>query len=167
MKTLSILLVCASLMILLRPGAADSADKQKEFEAIGKMKPAELTSRAKALVEKKYANEDWEKYHFPNYVYLKEPATIAYKIAVKQTDLLSNFHCYCFCEKYLGHKNLSWCMLKGGKLSNGLEPHGAGCNTCHFESMTAFLWNELGIDLPRMQEAMKQIYEHDTYRMFR
>ncbi|HME42633.1 MAG TPA: PCYCGC motif-containing (lipo)protein [Syntrophorhabdales bacterium] len=162
MKTLASLLVCLSLLLLFpHPRIAFSADPQKEFEAIGRMKGPELVARAKALLEKKYPKEDWEKYHFPNYVYLKEQATISYKIAVKESDLLSKFHCYCFCETYLGHKNLSWCSLKGGKLSNGFEPHGAGCNTCHFESMTAFLWNDLGIDLPRMQEAMKRIYEHE------
>ena len=170
MKTLTTLLVWAPLMVFLtlifQTGAAFSADKEKEFEAICKMKPAELISRAKALLEKKYPNEDWEKYRFPNYVYLKEPATVAYMIAVKQVDLLANFHCYCFCEKFLGHKNLSWCMLKGGKLSNGFEPHGAGCNTCHYESMHALLWNELGIDIPRMQEAMKRIYDREENRMF-
>jgi hypothetical protein len=161
MKTLTTLLVCASLLLLFQPGVALSEDKQTEFEAIGKMKPEELLPRAKALLEKKYPNEDWEKYHFPKYIYVKESATIAYRIGVKEPDLLSKFHCYCFCEKFLGHKNLSWCLLKKGKLSAGFEPHGAGCNTCHYETMMAFLWNDLGIDLPRMQEAMKRIYEHE------
>jgi hypothetical protein len=156
-----------SLLLLFQQGIAFSADKQTEFEAIGKMKPEELVAKAKALLEKKYPKENWEKYHFPNYVYLKESATVAYEIAVKEPDLLAKFHCYCGCEKFLGHKNASWCMLKKGKLSAGFEPHGAGCNTCQYEAMMAFLWNDLGIDLPRMQEAMKRIYDLEQNRMFR
>ena len=160
MKTLTALLACASLLLLFHASVAFSADKQKEFEAIGKMKTAELVPRAKALLEKKYPNEDWEKYHFPKFVYLKEGATAAYKIATKEPDLLAKFHCYCGCEKYLGHKNLSWCLLKKGKLSNGFDPHATVCNSCFDEAMMVFLWNDLGIDLPRMQEATKRIYGH-------
>lgn len=160
MKSLTALLACASLLLLFQQGDAYSADKQKEFEAIGKMNSAELVPRATALLEKKYPNEDWEKYHFPKFVYLKEGATVAYKIAAKESDLLAKFHCYCGCEKFLGHKNLSWCMLKKGKLSNGFDPHGTVCNVCFDEAMMVFLWNDLGIDLPRMQEATKRIYMH-------
>ena len=160
MKTVTALLGCASLLLLFQSGVAFSTDKQKEFEAIGKMNTEELVLRAKALLEKKYPNEDWEKYHFPRFVYLKEGATVAYKIATKESDLLAKFHCYCSCEKFLGHKNLSWCMLKKGKLSNGFDPHGTVCNTCFDEAMMVFLWNDLGIDLPRMQDAVKRIYMH-------
>lgn len=160
MKTLITSLVWASLLFLLQPQVTFSVDKQKEFEAIGKMNTEQLIPKAKALLEKKYPKEDWEKYHFPNFVFLKEGATIAYKIAAKEGDFLANFHCYCSCEKYLGHKNLSWCMLKKGKLSNGFEPHGVVCNTCFDESMMVFLWEDLGIDLPKMQEATKRIYMH-------
>ncbi len=159
MKTVTIAL--ASLVLLLFIGVAPSLseDKQKEFEAIGKLTPRELAPLAKAALEKKYPNENWDKYHFPNFVYLKDEVTAGYKIAVKEPELLAKFPCYCFCET-MGHKNLSYCYLKGGKLTKGFDPHAAGCNTCNGESMMAFLWNEMGTDLPKMQEAVKRIYEH-------
>ncbi len=161
MKTLFALLTCASLLLLFQPGIAFPADKGKEFDAIGKMNTAELIPRAKALLEKKYRNEDWEKYHFPKYVFQNEGATMAYKIAVKEPDLLSKFLCYCNCKKLFGHENLAYCLLKKGKLSAGFEPHGVVCNTCYDEAMMVFLWNDLGVDLPRMQEATKRIYERE------
>lgn len=161
MKTLTALLVCASLVLLFQQGVAFSADKQKEFEAIGKMNTAELVARAKPVLEKKYPNEDWGKYHFPKFVYVNEETTLAYKIAVKEHDLLSKFHCYCYCEESLGHKNLTYCLFKGGKPSAGFDSHASGCSSCALESITAFLWNDLGIDLPKMQAEMKRIYGHE------
>jgi hypothetical protein len=60
----------------------------------------------------------------------------------------------------MGHKNLSYCYLKGGKLVKGFDSHAAGCNTCNGQSMMAFLWNDLGIEQPKMQAEMKRIFEH-------
>jgi len=160
MKTFTIVLACVAVLLLLRVDAARSDDREKDFEAIGKMKTAELAPKAKAALEKKYPNENWEKYHFPKFVYLKDEVTLGYKIAVKEPELLAKFPCYCGCVE-AGHKNLSYCYLKGGKLSKGFDSHGAGCNTCNGQSMMAFLWNELGVDLPKMQGAMKEISERE------
>jgi len=159
MKIFRMVSAFALLFLFLQGGILFSADREKEFEAIGKMKPAELVVKAKAALEKKYPGENWEKYHFPKYVYVKEEVTVGYKIAVKEPELLAKFPCYCFCEA-MGHKNLSYCFLKKGTLREGFDSHAAGCNTCYSQATMAFLWNELGIDLPKMQQGMKQIFEH-------
>lgn len=159
MKTLSILLACAIVLLFLRVDIVSSDDPQKEFEAIGKMTPRDLAPKAKTVLEKKYPNENWDKYHFPKFVYLKDEVTTGYKIAVKEPELLAKFPCYCYCEA-MGHKNLSYCYLKGGKLAKGFDSHAAGCNTCNGQSMMAFLWNDLGIEQPKMQAEMKRIFEH-------
>jgi len=159
MKTLRILSVVVIAISLFHTGILFSADKEKEFEAIGKMRGPELAAKAKAVLEKKYPNENWQKYNFPKFVYIKDEVTVGYKIAVKEPELLAKFPCYCFCEA-MGHKNLSYCFLKKGTVREGFDPHAAGCNTCTAEAMMAFLWNDLGIELPKMQQAMKQIFEH-------
>ena len=123
------------------------------------MKNTELAARVKAALEKKYPNEKWEKYHFPKNVYIKDEVTMGYRIAVKEHELLAKLKCYCPCGETLHHENLSWCYLKKGSLKQGFDLHAAGCNTCNAESMMAFLWNDIGVDLPRIQAKLKEIYE--------
>jgi hypothetical protein len=135
---------------------ASAVDQEKEFQAISKMHFKELAERSKAVLEKKYPGEQWEKYKFPKYVYINDAVLASYKIAVKEPDLLAKIHCYCFCEE-MGHKNLAYCFLKHGVIGQ-FEEHASGCNTCDAEAMQVFLWNELGVPTARMLQRLKEIY---------
>ncbi len=133
-----------------------AADQEKEFQNISKMHLKDLAERSKAVLEKKYPGEQWEKYKFPKYVYINDAVLAGYKIAVKEPELLAKFPCYCFCEE-MGHKNLSYCFLKNGAPGQ-FEEHASGCNTCDAESMQVFLWNELGVPTARILQGLKQTY---------
>jgi hypothetical protein len=151
----------ATIVSLLFIGLAGSsafggAGQDADFQALNKMTSKELTATAKATVEKKYAGEAWGAYNFPKYAYVSDAVLVGYKIAVKNRELLAKFRCYCFCEE-MGHKNLAYCFLKNGALGQ-FDDHASGCNVCTAQAMHAFLWNELGIAVPAMQKAMKQIY---------
>ena len=153
-KMFLLFFVLVLLCVWVAPASA--ADQEKEFQAISKMHFKDLAERSKAVLEKKYPKEQWEKYKFPKYVYINDAVLASYKIAVKEPDLLAKFHCYCFCEE-MGHKNLAYCFFKQGKPGQ-FEEHASGCNTCDAEAMQVFLWNELGVPAARMAQGLKEIY---------
>ena len=152
-----ILMTSALVLFILFEGTVFSQDKEKEFKEIGKMNLKELTSRAKAGIDKKYLGENWEKYKFPKFVYISDPVQTAYKIAVKNSELLAKFPCYCFCES-MGHKNLAYCFLKNGVAEGKYDDHASGCNICVAQAMTALLWDEIGATEMEMQKGMKEVF---------
>ncbi len=152
-----VILIVAFVFTTLVGGAAFAQSNEKEFNSIAKMDLKQLASKAKVGLDKKYPGEDWEKYKFPKFVYISEPVQVAYKIAVKEPQLLANFQCYCFCEA-MGHKNLSYCFLKGGAQGK-FDDHASTCNICVAQAMMAFLWEEIGATEAEMQKGMKDVYE--------
>ncbi len=136
--------------------ATFSAEKEKEFEKIKKMGLKELTPAATEALEKRYPGEDWEKYKFPKYVYIHNAVLAGYKIAVKESQLLAKFPCYCFCEE-MGHKNLAFCFLEKG-IPGKFDDHASTCNICYTQAMRAFLWSQIGASEEEMQKAFKEIY---------
>jgi hypothetical protein len=157
MKVFKTAIILALALSILFQGTLFSADRQKEFNEIGKMDLKQLTFRAKAVLDKKYLGENWEQYKFPKYVYIHDAVQTAYKIAVKNPELLAKFPCYCFCEP-MGHKNLAYCFLEKGVAKGKFDDHASTCNICVTQAMQAFLWNEIGAPVEEMQEAMKQMY---------
>ncbi len=151
------------LMILIIVGVSlvldvNSSEIEREIEKIKKMKEGELTTRAKEALKKKYANENWEQYKFPKYVYTSDGVLAGYKIAVKAPQLLAKFPCYCFCDE-MGHKNLTYFFLAKGGSDQKYDDHASTCNICYTQAMRAFLWNELGATDAEMIKAMKEAYE--------
>ncbi|MBI4767800.1 MAG: hypothetical protein HY787_24925 [Deltaproteobacteria bacterium] len=148
--------ILLSLLLLITSPIVFALDREKEIQNLAKMNLKELTARSQALAAKKYAGENWEKYKLPKFVYINDSVLVAYKIAVKEHQLLAHFTCYCFCEE-MGHKNLSYCFLKQGKLGK-FDDHAANCNVCDAQAMHAFLLNELSVPIERIKIEMKKIY---------
>ena len=157
MKGFKTTMMVALAFSLVFGGTGFSADRQKEFDEIGKMDLKPLTPRAKAALDKRYPGEDWEKYKVPKFVYIHDAVQASYKIAVKNAELLAKFPCYCFCEP-MGHKNLAYCFLEKGTTGGKFDDHASSCNICVTQAMEAFLWNEIGAPVAEMQKAMKEIY---------
>ncbi len=158
MKTSKITILVSLLVLsVLFESTAFSSDKDKEFKDIGKMDLKELSSKSKVALEKKYPEENWEKYKFPKFVHISDAVQTAYKIAIKNSELLAKFPCYCFCEG-MGHKNLSFCFLEKGVAEGKFDDHASTCNICVAQAMMAFLWDEIGATEAEMQKAMKEIY---------
>lgn len=145
-----------SLLFLFMTDSVLASNQEKEIQDLAKMNLKELTVRSQALVAKKYPGENWEKYKFPKFVYISDSVQVAYKIAVKEYQLLAHFTCYCFCEE-MGHKNLSYCFLKKGTIGK-FDDHAANCNVCDAQTMHAFLFNELGVPVDRIKIEMRKIY---------
>lgn len=148
--------ILALVLLIVSEGTLFSSTKEMEFDAIGKLNLKQLTSRAKAALDKKYPGENWEKYRFPKYVYIHEAVETAYKIAVKRPELLAKFPCYCFCQD-MGHKNLAYCFLEKGAVGK-FDDHASSCNICVTQALAALLWDEIGATEGEMQNGMKQFY---------
>ena len=119
--------ITAALLFFLfmAPSAfAMSKDQAREFDRIANLSMPQLTEEAGEALEKKYPGEDWSVYNFPQFVYTNDSTEIAYKVAVKEPELLSNIVCYCFCER-IGHESLLYCFFKDGKAGGEFDPHGA------------------------------------------
>ena len=148
--------ILSLLLLLFIVNTVLASDQEKEIQNLAKMNLKELTARSQALVAKKFPGENWEKYKFPKFVYINDSVQIGYKIAVKEHQLLAHFTCYCFCEE-MGHKNLSYCFLKQGKLGK-FDDHASNCNVCNAQAMHAFLLNDLSVPIDRIKKEMKKIY---------
>jgi hypothetical protein len=151
------ILISTLILFILFQGPVLSADKEKEFKEIGNMDLKALTSKVKTVLDKKYPGENWDKQKFPKFVYISDPVQTAYKIAVKNAELLAKFPCYCFCES-MGHKNLSYCFLEKGRVDGKFDDHASTCNICVAQALMAFLWEEMGATDAEMQKGMKEVY---------
>jgi len=169
LKKFTLLMVIASLFIPLTAAAMD-AQQQQEFDRIAGLKMAELTKESAALLDKKYLNEDWDKWRFPSYVFTNESVEVGYKIAVKEPELLGNpdiavkeqgIPCYCFCDA-MGHKSLLHCFWKKGKVGKKFDDHAASCNICYGQAMLAFLWKNLGATDQEILQGMEKKFGHLT-----
>lgn len=157
MKLLKLTILLALVLPILFKGIAFSADREREFKEIGKMDLNQLTSGAEVALDKRYPGEDWGKYKFPKFVYIHDAVQTSYKIAVKNSELLAKFPCYCFCEP-MGHKNLAYCFLEKGTTGGKFDEHASACNICVTQALQAFLWEEIGASVAEMQKAMKEAY---------
>jgi hypothetical protein len=75
----------------------------------------------------------------------------AYEIAQKHPELLAQLDCYCGCEQHEGHKNLLDCFRTN---------HGAGCDTCTGEAVTAGKLADGGMPIEQIREALRTQYAH-------
>ena len=113
------------MLLLASPAFAMSEAQTKEFNRIASLSMPQLTEETAKAIEKKYPNEDWAKYNFPQFVYTNDSSEMGYRIAVKDPGLLSKITCYCFCDR-MGHQNLAYCFLKEGKTGGEFERHASG-----------------------------------------
>ncbi len=142
-------LVCLSV-----PAFAMDEKQGSDFNSFYQMSLGELTKHAKSTLEKKYPHENWELFRFPAFVFTNDSVETAYKIAVKNPELLAKILCYCSCDT-VGHKNLRDCFLKKGK-PDEFDNHASYCVTCYTQAMLAFLWAELGATDHMILEGMKR-----------
>ncbi len=112
------------IVLLALPAYAMTSEQKKEFDRIANLKMSELTEEAIKAFEKKYPNEDWSRYNFPQFVFTNDATETAYKIAVKEPGLLSKITCYCFCDR-MGHQSLLYCFVQDGKPGGEFDRHGS------------------------------------------
>jgi len=75
----------------------------------------------------------------------------AYIVARDHPDLLAQLDCYCGCEQHEGHKNLLDCFRTN---------HGAACDICVGEAVTARQMLSQGTTVDQIHEALRARYGH-------
>jgi Protein of unknown function with PCYCGC motif len=75
----------------------------------------------------------------------------AYTVAEKHPELLAQLDCYCGCEEHEGHKNLLDCFRTN---------HGAGCDICVGEAVTAGKMYAQGTPIDQIRQALRARYGH-------
>jgi hypothetical protein len=75
----------------------------------------------------------------------------AYIVARDHPELLAQLDCYCGCEQHEGHKNLLDCFRTN---------HGAGCDICVGEAVTAGQMLSQGTPVDQIREALRARYGH-------
>ena len=77
----------------------------------------------------------------------------AYEIAERDPTLLSQMHCYCGCDKAIGHKNLLDCYR---------DMHGSKCAICVGEAHDAESMASRGAPVERIRDALRARYAHGS-----
>jgi uncharacterized protein with PCYCGC motif len=77
------------------------------------------------------------------------PAKEAYQVAEKNPALLAQLHCYCGCDRTLGHQNLLDCYR---------GDHGSKCEICMGEAMMAQQLSEQGSPVEQIRDALRRHY---------
>ena len=77
------------------------------------------------------------------------PARQAYEVAAKNPALLAQLHCYCGCDKEMGHQNLLDCYR---------DDHGAHCPICTGEALEAAKLADEGLPVEQIRRVMRDHY---------
>lgn len=77
----------------------------------------------------------------------------AYTVAQQHPELLAQMHCYCGCEQHDGHKSLLDCFR---------GTHGASCEICVGEAVTASQLADHGMPVEQIRETLRQRYAHGS-----
>lgn len=78
-------------------------------------------------------------------------ARTAYAIAAKDPALLAQLHCYCGCDKELGHRNLLDCYR---------DRHGAQCPICTGEAVEARKLADEGLAVEQIRRVLRDDFAH-------
>jgi hypothetical protein len=75
----------------------------------------------------------------------------AYEVAERDPALLAQLHCYCGCDKTLGHKSLLDCFR---------DTHGSTCAICCGEAIDAEAMASRGMPIEQIRDALRARYAH-------
>jgi hypothetical protein len=75
----------------------------------------------------------------------------AYEVAAHDPALLSQLHCYCGCDKTLGHKSLLDCFR---------DTHGSTCAICCGEAIDGGAMARRGMPIEQIRDALRARYAH-------
>lgn len=73
----------------------------------------------------------------------------AYEVAAKNPALLAQLHCYCGCDKEIGHQNLLDCYR---------DEHGGHCPVCTGEALEAAKLADEGLPVDQIRRVLRAHY---------
>lgn len=75
----------------------------------------------------------------------------AYEVAAKNPALLAQLHCYCGCDKEIGHQSLLDCYR---------DEHGGHCPVCTGEALEASKLADEGLPVEQIRRVLRDHYAH-------
>lgn len=161
----SIIWLSSFLVLFLSSTSYAMSDEARlHFRTIMEMSLKQLGQSSNKILNEKYPDADWGSYKFPDYAFNDLETEVAYKVAVKQSNLLGFVNvsdedivipCYCTCDSF-GHDNLLYCFYKNGNPDDGFDDHGSQCAVCIRQALLAFLWDNLGATHDEIMLGMKE-----------
>ncbi len=80
-------------------------------------------------------------------------AAAAYEVARRDPGLLAQIHCYCGCDRDLGHRSLLDCYR---------TRHGSQCPICIGEAIEAERMEQQGVPIEEIRDALRTRYSHGS-----
>ena len=80
------------------------------------------------------------------------PAREAYQIAEEKPALLKQLHCYCGCDREMGHQNLFDCFR---------DEHSSHCPICMGEAIVADRLDSEGKTVDQIKQYLKEHYKQE------
>jgi Protein of unknown function with PCYCGC motif len=77
----------------------------------------------------------------------------AYEVARRNPALLAQMHCYCGCDKEVGHKNLLDCFR---------DRHGSHCAICTGEAVEAERLAQRGMPAEQIRDVLRAKFAHGS-----
>jgi hypothetical protein len=77
----------------------------------------------------------------------------AYEVARRNPALLVQLHCYCGCDKEMGHRNLLDCFR---------TDHGSHCAICVGEAIEAERLAQRGMPVEQIRDALREKFAHGS-----
>jgi hypothetical protein len=77
----------------------------------------------------------------------------AYEVARENPALLTQLHCYCGCDKEIGHRNLLDCFR---------TDHGSHCEICKGEAIEAERLAQRGMPVEQIRDALRAKFAHGS-----
>lgn len=133
------------LLLILFVTVSCAGEKREAANSSKDDKPAAVNVAA-ASVEDLRGGETRET--LPPYYFTGETAE-AYKVALELPEVLDSLYCYCDCEKHMGHKSLLTCFV---------DQHGAYCDICINEALTAGQMHADGADIATIRKVVDETF---------
>ena len=92
---------------------------------------------------------------FPDFVYLSDSSLQAYRVAVRNGELLKKLPCYCNCAVSLGHTSLYDCFINA---DGTFDDHASGCSVCQMEAADAAKWQAEGKNVQQIRRQIDTSY---------
>ncbi|MBE9528606.1 MAG: hypothetical protein IME99_05155 [Proteobacteria bacterium] len=135
--------ICKTLFLLLILFVSFSCTGEKKEAATSEPVAAKAVA---ATVKDLRGGETRET--LPPYYFTGETAK-AYKIAQEIPEVLDSLYCYCDCKKHMGHKSLLTCYV---------NEHGAYCDICINEALTAAQMHADGADIETIRKVVDETF---------
>ncbi|MFZ2947938.1 MAG: hypothetical protein WA003_00510 [Desulfuromonadaceae bacterium] len=159
-----LLLVCTVSFFFVNPVRAIAAAGYADFQRVMMLPIDKQVDQAVAILKSKYETrpeaasyEHYMGYTIPFFVMTNEASFAAYRIAALKPGLLARYEVYDDCggEQPI---NLLACFFKDGMPGTFIDL-GASCSSCYAETVSVFLWDEMGASSGQIVGGLRFLYD--------